>query len=585
MSVDQNSNIILGSKRFQGSVNVDGSDKIVLEQTVKEQVEYDRILDVNLQQVFDFERQKSTTFRPTSKYIMIFKNAYSGVTSYFPYYNYLYYSNLIENTQQVACFPNAPIFWSGFPQYDEFDFVRKDNNKPGYTIGPNNHQSFVNKSASTYNWNHYMSYAFSNDDTKILYLNDPTKLITWFWVAGDGIPFYIKEINDEFIVFECPIKHGLKNAEFVELSLNYNGNSFFEVSRVGDVGFGSEEYIFQIDNIGYLGATFSVGVTGTFKRVLNVSNSGETTSKYYVRIHKIISNPQDAIMINSGYEQSIFNIISKQELVYSGGTPLQALSPPSCPRTSVLEGSQNYSLSFNQDFNIELLLDNQKRPISELFFTTIWKGYYGWTNKLKEGFSFNAYLDGTAPNWWWDLSNNLSNSTIPSSQYFPNNPGGLFPCYYTQDLMTGDTIEGDYCEWNDFEQIERVISRKIHKFTFNQSYFTPSNISPSNNRFGYYYLPHSSIRIREYSPYIEEADPDSVINIPSYAFYSNLSDSFRYRDLYPYGFIDPDGVGVDYPFTNGKHYPFKNTIFRVFSEGIGVQDITTIEDPLIDECE
>lgn len=585
MAVDETSKIILGNKRFQGSINLDGSEKVVLEQTVKEQVEYERYLDVNLQEVFDYERQKSTTFRPITKFSMIFKNAYSGVTSYFPYYNYLYYSNLIENTQNSVCFPNAPISWSGFPQYTEFDFIRNDNSLDGYTSGPVNHQLFVNKSASTYNWNHYISYAFDNDFSKVLYLNDPEKIITWFWVAGDGIPFYILDVNDDFIVFKCPIKHGLAVSNFVELTITYNGNNYFEVSSLGGTGYGSDEYIFSIDNVGYLGATFSVGVTGTLKKVLNLDNISETTSKYYVKIHKIISNPQDATLVNSGYEQSIYNIVKQKELVYSGGTPLQALSPPSCPRTSVLEGSQNYTLSFNIDFDISNLIDNQKRPVTELFFTTVWKGYFGWTNKLKEGFAFNGYLDGPNPNWWWDTTNNLSDSTLSFSSYFPNNPTGLFPCFYTNDLISGDTIEGDFCEWNDYEQLERVISKKIHKFTFNQNYFVPSNPSPPNNKYGYYYYPHSELKIRDYSPYVEEADALNVINIPSYAFYSNLSDGFRFRDIYPYGYIDSDGFGVDYPFTNGTHYPFKNTIFRVFSEGIGVQNITTIEDPLIDECE
>ena len=73
--------------------------------------------------------------------------------------------------------------------------------------------------------------------------------------------------------------------------------------------------------------------------------------------------------------------------------------------------------------------------------------------------------------------------------------------------------------------------------------------------------------IRRYSTYIEEGDPLKVVNIPDYAFYSNLSNSFRWRDIYPYGFVDNDGVGVDYPFINGKHYPFVNTIFRIIPEG------------------
>ena len=35
------------------------------------------------------------------------------------------------------------------------EFIRTDNNVVGYTVPPNNHINFVNKSASTYNWTHY----------------------------------------------------------------------------------------------------------------------------------------------------------------------------------------------------------------------------------------------------------------------------------------------------------------------------------------------------------------------------------------------------------------------------------------------
>ena len=84
---------------------------------------------------------------------------------------------------------------------------------------------------------------------------------------------------------------------------------------------------------------------------------------------------------------------------------------------------------------------------------------------------------------------------------------------------------------------------------------------------------------------MEEGDALIVEGIPNYAFYSNMSNSFRWRDIYPYGFVDNLGNGVDYPFSNGRHYPFKNTIFRIFSEGSGIADITQIAEPTIDECE
>jgi hypothetical protein len=37
--------------------------------------------------------------------------------------------------------------------------------------------------------------------------------------------------------------------------------------------------------------------------------------------------------------------------------------------------------------------------------------------------------------------------------------------------------------------------------------------------------------------------------------------------MYDIGFIDNDGNGVDYPFLNNSHYPFNNSLFRLFSDG------------------
>ena len=185
---------------------------------------------------------------------------------------------------------------------------------------------------------------------------------------------------------------------------------------------------------------------------------------------------------------------------------------------------------------------------------------------------------------WWDQTNFLSNTPINQGQYFSNTLPPTGPFNFNLDLNVGDIIDGDFCEWNDYYQTERVISRINHKFVYNDQYFNIPTDAPAQNQFGYYYKPHNPIKIREYSGYIEEG-PSNIFNIPDYAFYSNLSNGFRWRDLYPYGYIDTEGIGVDYPFLNGKHYPYANIVFRVFPEGIGVQNITEITQPTTDECE
>ena len=482
MPIDTPTNIIISTKKYQGAPTIDGQEKIVLEQTSNERVEYERYIDVNLEETFVNEREKSNIFRATTKYNLIIKNEYSGGTLYKPYSDYLAYTNVVETAEKVAC-NLTPVVWFGRPQYNEFDFIRTDNNSVGYTSGVGNHQIFVNKSASTYNWTHYISYPHSNNPNKQLYVHDPETLAVWNFQAQDGIPYLITSRVNNIITFKCPVKHGLNQNEYVKLPFSYNGSDLFEVDSLGDGGSGSEEYIFNIYDVGYLTTNFDIGNSDNFKKVIDPINSGETMSKYYVRVNKILTDVDDAILTKSGFEQNIFNLKTQYEKVLSGGTPLQVLTPLTCPRTSTIEGSQCYTLSFNRDINIGPLRDNQNRPISEFFFTTIWKGYWGWTNKLKEGFDFNTPLQNNAPSVFWNTNNSLSDSNIQSFTYTSTILSG--PFYYNGDLKTGDLIDGDFCEWNDFTQEERVISRKIHKFTFNQSWFTQYNQLPQNNQLGY----------------------------------------------------------------------------------------------------
>lgn len=598
--VDPTTNIILSTERYKGAPKTDQFINVPFAQTNKELIEFDRSVDLNLATVFDEERQQSTIFRPVTKYSVIFENAYTGSTTYVPFRDNLYYTNALSNA--ISYYPsgnnpsvpplptNQNVAWDGFPQYPEFDFIRTDNDVLGYTIGNGRHLDFKSVSATTYNWSHYLSYVYQNDYNKNLYAVEPNTNISWNWVASDGLPYYVIVGSDQttrVISFKCPVMHGLSVGESVQLSTNYNGNEFFQVTSLGDPASGSDEYIFNIRNVGYTGNTFLTFTQGTFKRVINVSNSADTISRYYVRKHKILTNPECAVLVNAGFEQNVYNNKTKCEV--------KALTPNQKQRTSVKEGARSYTLSFNCDVDILDLLDNENRPVSELFFTTVWRGYFGWTQKLKQGWYFNTYLDQTNPQIWWDQNNPDSNTSIIQNQY--NSLVNQGPFFYNELLNTGDTIDGDYCEWNNFEQLERVISLYQHKITYNENWFSLSatTLTP-NNQYGYFYQPHSPIQIRAFSDYIEEGSSLNVVGIPDYAYYSTMNALFRWRDLYPYGFIDTDGVGVDFPFLNNSHYPFTNTIFRVTPENYNIPsdyaqtgavpvNITTIADPTADECE
>jgi hypothetical protein len=626
--------IVLGSLRFKTSTNTDLSIPTPLVQNSKNLQEFDRSIDVNLAQVFDNERQKSTTFRPVCKFQVLFNNSYTGFTNYEPLENNLYYINETELTIKQCGLPLSAVTWQGFLQYDEFDFIRSDYSVSGYTLPipsiipggqPQVHVDFVARSASTYNWNHFVSYPYKNID-KVMNFYDETLATQITWNAVDGIPFIVKiddstassnanfitpnpllENGNSIIRFKCPVKHGLSESEFIKIKLSNGFTNTFQVFSFGNGLPGTEEYIVNIFNIGYSPSIFVDGDTGTFKRVINYENPNDTTSKYYVIQHKIITDVNDAVLVNAGFEKNIFGTKKKFE------SPVY--TPNNVKRVSIKENSQSYTLSFNKDIDVSELRDNQKRPISELYITTIWKGYFGLTFGgvdsvgnpvgLKQGFDFNLPPDSqfNTPQSWWKDSNSDSNFVNSNNQPYPigiyNTPYGgnvnniTIDFTYLKSLKSGDTIDGNYCEWNDYEQKERVISEMYHKFTFNSDVFDIGCGNSCDNQFGYYYKPNRSMRIRGFSDYIETGSISNIADVPDYSYFSTTYNSFIWRDLYTYGFKDGSGNGVDYPFLNGKHYPYENYIFRIIPEGTNYIESTLnnyallygAAQPITDDCE
>ena len=247
----------------------------------------------------------------------------------------------------------------------------------------------------------------------------------------------------------------------------------------------------------------------------------------------------------------------------------------------MLEDSQSFNLSFNRTIDISRLLDNHNRPISELFFTVVNRGLAGYFNPptlqgngLKEGWGFNIK---TIPTNWWERTNINSDLNLVSLR-----TSSLTPYFYNTVYNQGDILNGDVCEWNNLTQTETVLSKYYHKFVHNPQVFN-TNASLENPE-GYYYTPHFNLKIREFSDYIEEGN-NVTTEIPSYAYYSQKNKIFYWRDIYTYGYIDSNGNGVNFPFFNGRHYPYNNFVFRIIPEGTNATNLNIVPVPTVDGCE
>ena len=563
-----NYRIIPSRLTYQSAPSVDQEIPISLEQQSQLMTEYDRSSTVSLAQVYDDERQACLIFRPTFKVTYLYANTYTGTTNYTPFQYNLFY------TQPEVSMSSGT--WKGLPQYYEFDFIR-----PNIT---DQHLDYKAKSAYTYNWTYYLSYGYENDYDKTLYFNLNNSNLTW--TASTGIPFIINnsETNGNPLVsFQCVAPHGLTSGEYVELSFFYNNTNLFQVYSLGNNQLDSSEYIFNVYDIGYTGTTFQNGVVGTFKRVTNPDNIEETRSKYYVRKHKILTNLEDSVMTKVAFEKNVFSEIKKLE--YSSITPNQVT------RISQLTSSNAYNVTVNYDLDFTNLLDNQKRPISELFLTVINKGYSGYFNApfnnvgLKQGWKFNLTQK---VNSYWSATNNLSNTNIPVSSYTRSDNGKTYTFYFNLDLKKDDIIDGDFCEWNDYEQMERVVSPYYQKIKYNQNVFQTTSTTDQNSP-GFYYAPHNKMTLRVFSDYIETGDIKFIDQVPSFSYFSKSDQQFRWRDLYSFGFKDNLKRGVDYPFMNTAQYPFADVVFRLIPEGINFNSNLLGIDypikPLIDGCE
>ena len=64
--------VILGSLRYKSAPDTNLMFNVPLIQTAQMNIEFDRNIDISLEQVFDDERQKSDIFRPTCKFSLLF---------------------------------------------------------------------------------------------------------------------------------------------------------------------------------------------------------------------------------------------------------------------------------------------------------------------------------------------------------------------------------------------------------------------------------------------------------------------------------------------------------------------------------
>lgn len=202
--MEENKKILLPSKRYKKADDQEIDVKIGLETSESLMRIGDRDIVLDIDKLYDKERNESSKYKIFGKIKMVFRNMYSGNTEYTYMKDRLYLVG--DGTDNDH---------TGFIPYDEFAFLRQDvireYNQPqsgttltGYTqstyklIGPTGHTLITPITAPYQNWNVYLSYVYGKDSSYSMKysLSGGTSGDTINFVSGDGLPldFHIVEI-------------------------------------------------------------------------------------------------------------------------------------------------------------------------------------------------------------------------------------------------------------------------------------------------------------------------------------------------------------------------------------------------------
>jgi hypothetical protein len=539
--------ILLPRKKFYTATDEDINLRLSLDesQVLLREGERNIMLDVNEQ--FNTERNDSVKYKIYGKIKMVFRNLYSGTTSYEPLAKNLY---LVDDLN--GCVP-----------YNEFAFLRNDVLREknqivtGTTLGdytPNltyegytGHTSTTSIEAPYKNWNFYLSYVDGQDeDYPMTYTlsGDTSGETTFNFVASDGIPFRVEYIRNVFKL-TSPIEHGMIVGEYVII-----GDTPFYITSVGDETYNSEKYVINIIETDVpIEMVFELVVFG--KRCVDIDDRLRTTSKYYVHKHKTLTGPTDYIMDKIGFESTIWK--DERKILFENLLGENDV---------IVERNRMESLlfDFKEPLHLTGITNNLGYTPTEVYVTVIFRngnGYFNYPPKV--GYKFNFHNDWIDNHFSGDTS---LESGLTSTEITTNTSGETF--FGGDTLEIGSQLVGGFVEYNESELRERIISNTFHKIIVRQDIFNHNQDeevygSSPQNQIGLFYQPHYKVELRQLSPYIETSETDEVTNLPENSKYFPDEGTWKWRDLYDHGFIDVEGNGLNHPFINGTHY-VKNEI-------------------------
>lgn len=548
--------IILPEKRYEKASTEELTLRVDFSETKKLLTNDDRDIVLDLNQLFNEERNESSNYKIFGKMRMVFRNMYLGSTDYV----YLKDKLALHGDGSDGNF-------DGYLPYNEFALLRNDlyreqtnvvsvsdmSTFSGFTVSTTEkspHNVITAMNAPTFNWNFYLSYVYTGDTKYNMYYTLSGSTTPFSFYSGDGIPFRITDGGTEYKL-TSPVPHGMNEGEYIIIE----GNIYY-INTVGDEVYNSEKYVVNIlkSQIPPTDTIFTHRITVTGKRCLDLSNVSGTTSQYYVHKLKTLTSYDEVLIDKSGFESTIFE--DERKLLfenYSGTNDVLV----------VRNRMETIIYDFKNPFILTGLTNNLGYLPTDVYVSTVFRngnGYFNYPPKV--GYKFNFHDTWVDSSFEYNSSkeSSITGHTFTETQYIPA-PVEVFSFTSGNTIPTGTTLTGAFVEYVPTEMKERIISESFYKLTIPTDIFNYGQNQPSfysgvttNNTVGLFYQPHTRVKLRELSPYVETSNEPNIENLPQNAKYFTDEKLWKWRDLYDQGYVDDLGYGTDNPFLNNMHY-------------------------------
>lgn len=235
-----------------------------------------------------------------------------------------------------------------------------------------------------YNWDLCLTYPYKNYYNHCLVTgnNGHNSLLI------KNVKFTISNNGQRILAFQCYTKHNLKSGHFINLYFKNNEENDYKlfenirINNIGDINRKNEEYCFHITNIDVLNQIVGENVDIYDDNVFDDVNENlkniefrfnhlinDTESEYYIRIFRKLpnfKNSKEELTLKDG-----ICVDSYDEFIEKNDNNEFDKEQYKLAFSSTIYNDNNTQITWTDGINIDNILDNRGRPLTEIYLTII----------------------------------------------------------------------------------------------------------------------------------------------------------------------------------------------------------------------